>query len=151
MTSKVHDVISLFRVYSIFVLFFLVDEPLGSFSALQGELPANCYVSYGLIWLFLVSTSSTWSSTLRKKECRMFDGLYRVILANKQCSFFPPASAVEGIKSVPSVCVCVCVCVRLSALSRLNCLTFFLQIILHCPLWLISVPKRPQSEAFFSV
>ncbi len=25
---------------------------------------------------------------------------------------FPPASAVEGIKSVPSVCVCVCVCVR---------------------------------------
>ncbi len=30
--------------------------------------------------------------------------------------FFPPASAVEGIKSVPSVCVCVCVCLSVSAL-----------------------------------
>ena len=31
---------------------------------------------------------------------------------------FPPASAVEGIKLVPSVCVCLCV--RLSALSQPN-------------------------------
>ena len=28
--------------------------------------------------------------------------------------FFPPASGVEGIKSVPSVCPCVCLCVCLS-------------------------------------
>ena len=27
------------------------------------------------------------------------------------CPFFPPTSAVKGIKSVPSFCVCVCVCV----------------------------------------
>ena len=32
-----------------------------------------------------------------------------------QWTFFPPASAVEGIKSVPSVCVCVSVC---SSVSR---------------------------------
>ena len=30
---------------------------------------------------------------------------------NAQVFSFPPASAVEGIKSVPSVCVCVCVSV----------------------------------------
>ncbi len=30
---------------------------------------------------------------------------------------FPPASAVEGIKSVPSVCVCVSVCLSVSALT----------------------------------
>ena len=32
-------------------------------------------------------------------------------------ALFPPASAVEGIKSVLSLCVCVRLCVRLSALS----------------------------------
>ena len=33
-----------------------------------------------------------------------------------QRNFFPPASAVEGIKTVPFVCPCVCVPVSVSAL-----------------------------------
>ncbi len=42
----------------------------------------------------------------------------------------PPASAVEVIESQPFVCVCLCVC--LSALSRLNRLTYDLDIAPFC-------------------
>ncbi len=43
------------------------------------------------------------------------------------CSFSPPASAVEDIKSVP----CICVCVRLSTLSWLNHLMYWFKIYLN--------------------
>ncbi len=35
---------------------------------------------------------------------------YKPMRCPKRLILFPPASAVEGIKSVPSLCVCVCVC-----------------------------------------
>ncbi len=56
------------------------------------------------------------------------------VLNKLQCwrrsAFFPPALAVEGIKSVPSVCVSVC----LSALSCVNRWTYGLKI------WMTDVP-----------
>ena len=50
------------------------------------------------------------------------EGNSRQNFSGLKALFLPPASAVEVIESVPSVCVCVCVC--LSALSRLNRLTY---------------------------
>ena len=47
----------------------------------------------------------------------------------KTIFIFPPASVVEGIKSVRCVCLCVCVSVSWSALSRL---------ILSSPDWLLT-------------
>ena len=46
-----------------------------------------------------------------KEETEEYDCTETTWDVLKAYAFFPPASAVEGIKSVRSVCLCVCVCV----------------------------------------
>ena len=67
---------------------------------------------------------------LAQQYFRVVCGTILKICLWSQNSLFPPVSAVEGIKSVPSVCVCVCLLVSALPAEPFNMRTQNLQELL---------------------